>query len=402
MISAKELKKYLANQRYLIADESSTSRVAVARCLTQFGVPISQITLADSLEWAQQWMSLHYYDVIICEYEFGSRSGLVLLKKNDTALKIVMTRNQTDVAAAQAMEQGADVFITKPFTVDSFRAAFIRALERRLGGETGPLFYDVQPGPRVASIQTAQSVKAELNEQNQAAYNSIVSLYDALIEGGHKDLAYKALSRVVKDHAPAPERLNALFRLAIETRKFEDVEEYYKIFLKSDVKTDSMVRHACAAMIIAGRAFLAQGQKERATALFRNAVVSSAKKFSYIREIVLSLVQSGEAQEADTFLLSIPEHERGARESLILNYIVQSKLAPLHVTLRRGRELLSLGVDDLSVYKILIEACVTARHFSEAESFAMDASRRWPEFTPERIAIIQEEDSEPQSADAAR
>lgn len=388
MLTGKELKKYLSKQRYLIADESGTSRVAIARCLTQFGVAVSQITLADSLEWAQQWMSMHDYDVLICEYEFGSRSGLVLLKKNDDALKIVMTRNQTDVAAAQAMEHGADVFITKPFTVDSFRAAFVRAVERRLNGESGPLFYDIQPGPRVASLQQAQNVKAQMREETQSAYNSIVGLYDALIEGGHKDLAYQALSKVVKEHAPAPERLNSLFRLAIETRNFEDVEQYYDIFLKADEKSESMIRHACAALIIAGKAFLAQGDKPRAISVFRKAVISSAKKFSFIRAIVLSLVYAGEAADADTFLVSIAEHERNSRESLILNYFVQSKLAPIHVTLQRGRELLSQGIDDLSVYKSLIGACLAARHFSEAESLAMDASRRWPALVPEYRSLI--------------
>jgi tetratricopeptide (TPR) repeat protein len=282
-----------------------------------------------------------------------------------------------------SLERGADVFITKPFTVDSFRTAFVRAIERRLNGESSPLFYDIQPGPRVNSIEKAQNIKAEIREQTQAAYNSIVSLYDALMESGHKALAYKALSRMVKDHAPAPDRLNALFRLAIETRQFEDVEKYYEVFLKSDEKTESMVRHACAAMIVAGKAMLARGEIPRAISLFKKAVLTSGRKFSYIREIILALLQSGEAQTADSFLISIPEHERNSRESLILNYQVQSKIAPLHVTLSRGRELLSQGIDDSSVYKTLIEACRAARHYSEAESFAMDAARLWPEFVQE-------------------
>ncbi len=68
-MTPKPYKKFLSQQRILIADDSSVSRISVARGLTELGATSSLISLAESYDVAQAMINSRAFTIVITEFE---------------------------------------------------------------------------------------------------------------------------------------------------------------------------------------------------------------------------------------------------------------------------------------------------------------------------------------------
>jgi CheY-like chemotaxis protein len=373
----KPFKSFFAQQWILIADESSTSRISLARALTELGATASRISLADSFEAAQALIQSRGFTIVICEYDFGSRHGFELLKavKRNSLIVLsgMVTVNPSDTIAAMAAENDIDVFLRKPFTMNGLLKVFTQAITERLN-----LDHD-QEVPIENALEAFQHAKNRKKIYDRVGYRSLVQFYEALIGEGRKAEAYPVIRRLIMTHPVHPDRLSTALRLAIETRNFEDVNLFYSLFLEMSPKGDEVIRHMYAAQTSAGKTLLEAGRVEEAIEQFKRALMTSEKRLSILQEIVLSCVAEGQLEHADAFLSQFPLSQRDSIEFVTLDYFVISKMQPVHRVLQRGRELIKKGHRNSEIYKILIQACKAAGHVSEAESLLLDAGRLWPD-----------------------
>ncbi|MGE5239684.1 MAG: response regulator [Chloroflexota bacterium] len=74
-------------------------------------------------------------DLLILDINMPGQNGLDILKavrKNELPTQVMMlTANDTAETAAEAMSLGADDYLTKPFDLDTIKAAVRDALERK-------------------------------------------------------------------------------------------------------------------------------------------------------------------------------------------------------------------------------------------------------------------------------
>lgn len=377
-MTTKLYRKYFSEQRILIADDSSISRISIARGLTELGATSSIISLAESFDAAQGFISSQSFTIVITEFDLGSHNGIELInavrRKTPGALTAMITKNQSEAAAAVAAENDIDLFIRKPFSMDVLQKTFSEVIADRTdtSGATGP---DRALNQAIEALQRSKDYK---RIYDRVGYRALIQLYDSLMREGNKSDAYLVLRRLVTTFPLHPERLSMILRLAIETRNWDDVDNYYSLFLGADAKSDELIRHVYAALVSSGKAALASGMIDAAMKRFKWASLASGKKSAVLREIALSLANAGRFEEADSFLAVYPQHERQFAEYLTLDYFIMSKSQPLHLVLQRGRELLKNGHEHPVIYEILINACKGAGHHAEAESLAMDAARRCP------------------------
>jgi DNA-binding NarL/FixJ family response regulator len=368
----KPYKDFFAQQRILIVDESSVSRVSIARGLCELGALNPTISLAESFEAAQALIASRTFTILITEFELGSRCGIDLLKSlkhgSELALTAVITRSQGEAAAALAAENDVDIFLPKPFSMDTLTRAFESAIEEKRGTVSSELLLN-------RALTMLQKSNDRKRVYDRIAYRALTRIFDALMAEGKKTDAYLVLRRLVTTCPLNPERLKTALRLAVETRNFGDVNAYYEKFLEIDSKGEELVRYMYAAQVSSGKAFLKEGDLARAMEQFRRAALTSGKHAPVLREIVLALLEEGYHSEADAFISAFPQHERQNIGFLTLDYLVMSKSQPLHRVLQRGRELIQDGYQHPMIYGVLIQACKDAGHVSEAESLALDAGR---------------------------
>jgi DNA-binding response OmpR family regulator len=385
-MTQKPYKKFLSQQRILIADDSSVSRISIARGLTELGATSSLISLAESFDVAQALMNSTInstshskeFTIVITEYDLGSHNGIELIQlarsKSNQAITAIITKNQSEAASAIAAENDVDVFLRKPFSMEILKKTFSDLIEDRTGSldQTNP---DRALDRAIEALQRSQDNK---RIYDRTGYRALVHLFDSLISQGNKSDAYLVLRRLVTTFPLNPTRLSMILRLAVETRQWGDIDTYYSLFLEVDSRSDELTRHMYAALVSSGKAALGDGNLEGAMNRFKWASLTSGKKPAVLREIALALTEAGHVKEADQFVAAYPQHERQSIEFLTLDYHVMSKSQPLHLILQRGRELLKAGHEHPTIYEILIKACKSAGHHSEAESLALDAGRRWP------------------------
>lgn len=381
-MTQKPYKKFLSQQRILIADDSSVSRISIARGLTELGATSSLISLAESFDVAQALINSmsgsKAFTIVISEYDLGPRSGIELVhlakRNSDQAITAIITKNQSEAASAIAAENDIDVFLRKPFSMDLLKKTFADLIEDRSGS------LDSANPERALdrAIEALQRSQENKRIYDRRGYRALVHLFDSLIGQGNKSDAYLVLRRLVATFPLNPARLSMILRLAVETRQWGDIDAYYSRFLEVDSRSDELTRHMYAALVSSGKAALGDGKLEVAMNRFKWASLTSGKKSAVLREIALALTVAGHVKEADQFVAAYPQHERQSLEFLTLDYHVMSKFQPLHLILQRGRELLKAGHEHPAIYEILIEACKNAGHHSEAESLALDAGRRWP------------------------
>ncbi|MFL5815333.1 MAG: response regulator [Bdellovibrionia bacterium] len=371
----KRYKEFFSQQRILIADDSSVSRISIARGLTELGALSTTISIAESYEAAKSLIASQEFTILMCELDIGSDSGLGLLqalkKKSTLKVSAIITKNQTDAAAALAAENDVDLFLRKPFSMEAFKQSFEALIRSRLNLN--------DPEDAIGSaIERLQRARNKKRVYDKVGYRALVQMFETLLSEGQKSDAYVVLRRLIMTYPILPERLNMAMRLAVESRNFDDVDAYYQFFLEIDSKSEDLIRHTYAALVASGKASLREGNLAQAMKRFKQASLTSGKRAPVLNEAILALIEAGYPNEADSFLTAYPQHERQSAEFLAIDYLVMSKLQPLHLVLQRGRELIRNKEANALVYGILIEACKKAGHHAEAESLALDAGRYWP------------------------
>lgn len=379
----KDLEGFFEAQRILIVDESSASRIAIGRALFDLGTLSSAITFAASFESARELISKTVFTGLFCEYDLGKNRGVELFElMPPVQISGIVTKNRSEIAAAEAAEHDVDVFVRKPFTIQSLKSELARAVDLKKKRQAN------RSAAIEQMIEQAQSNRARANEYDTIGYRSLLGLYDALMAQGKKADAYKILRRLVLNFPVNPQRLMQVLRLAIETQHLGEIEDYYAPFTRVEEKTAEMVNHVSAALILSGRYLLQNGEVNRGVDLFKKTVLASGRRHAFLKKIIVTLVEADLANEADWFLTQFSFDQRETLEFLALDYLVLSRLKPLHEVLRRGRALLRDGHEDPIIYRVLIQASRQAGHFAEAEAFAMDAARRWPSESREYEALL--------------
>ncbi len=111
----------------LIVDDSKAMRMIVTRTLRQMSITVSSITEAADGSEALPIAKAGKFDLIICDWNMPIMNGIDFLREIRKAG--VRTRfgfctsEATPDMRALGMQAGAQFFVTKPFTADTFQLA---------------------------------------------------------------------------------------------------------------------------------------------------------------------------------------------------------------------------------------------------------------------------------------
>jgi DNA-binding response OmpR family regulator len=418
-----DVERFITKQKILIADTSKSSRVGIARALCEMGAVSTQMILVDSYAWAEESIRSQDPGIVVMDYQLESFCGLDLLQREDHSdqrVVVVVTSNNSQAAVARAAEGDVDAYITKPYTLKIFNKSVAEAVLRKLNpteyvttinrgrrlldsererakaefkkamglSERPALacFYFGLTHQRESVFDIAQANYTQGLEYNHLHFKCLIGLHETFHAQDRILESYGVLKRMFRHFPLNPGRFISILKLAVQNAQYDDIGDYYDAFLQLEIKNDEVVKHVCAALIIAGKYFLKQGDPKKALALFQKAAVSAAGRIMFLREIILALADNGLALEMDPILKRWPQDLRGTLEFRSLDYLSVSLIQPLGLVVKQGRKLLQDGHHDPLIYKILIKASVKASLAASAEELAVEATKRWPEKKSEFIS----------------
>jgi response regulator RpfG family c-di-GMP phosphodiesterase len=171
----------------LIVDDEPAARKVLATLLSQAGISCSA---AANPQEALTLMKRNSFGAIISDLRMGAASGFELLREvraHFPHLAFLMATGVDDVrVGVQAMKQGADDYLLKPFDIDVVTASLQRALERKQlerAVENYRLHLEDMVSQRTQELRAAMTELEDSHTATLEALGSAVDLRDGATAG---------------------------------------------------------------------------------------------------------------------------------------------------------------------------------------------------------------------------
>lgn len=413
---------YLKERRIVLADASPSSRSGLQQAMTELGAKDTNIFAAASFEDAEAMITKVKPQIVISDYNLGSRCGLDLLQKQRAeqpdlkqGLFVLVTANTSQSAVARAAEEDIDAYILKPFTAFSLRQTLMKTAISKINpseylkkieagksklakGEIDEAIKNFEEAKTLATNpslacfylgqahlvkQAADQAEGKYTEgldYNKIHYKCLVGLYDVYMSKQRYPEAYQVVKRISQYFPANPQRLTSVLKLAILTQSYDDVERYYQLFTKIEERNEEVVRYVCAALVVCGKYYLGAKVQSRAVQLFKKAAQAGLHRPKVLQEIIVSLIEANLAAEASEFLKKFPPDQQSGPVFKGLDLLVFDKLkSNPTLSIEKGQILIKDGVEDPWVYRIMIQRTNETGLMQLRDELVGQATKRFPE-----------------------
>ena len=427
---SRQLQAFVQGKRVLIVDPNPGIRAIVINIFKQFGSRPGDIHQVADYDSAVALIQKTKPQILVCDYLIGQHSGLGLLMLRNRELQdasgtlsVIITANSQESSIVAAAEGDVDCYILKPFTANSVTGQICRAiLEKARPGpyrkaiDLGRVLaakqefrkaeqvfrgaLELHPKPVLAhyNLGRIHAIQREYEKACDAYrkglglwprhYRCLIGLFDVQLNSGKKAEAFDTGREILACYPVSPHRLEQMLGLAMDCRKFEDLEHLYDHYLELDHRGESLTRRMIEGLELAGRAALEERQPERAATFFRKAMVSSGRSVLVLRDIITALIEKGFPAQSAEFFKEYPQSEKNSPEFRALDYLLLDHTGTAAQVFEQGMRLVKDGVHDPLVYRILIRRALELGKQDVAEQVAADAARRYPGRKAEFLGLL--------------
>ena len=108
----------------MLVDDSSVMRKLVTRAIRQTGLAVDVVAEANNGKEALQVLGSQAIDLVFCDWNMPEMNGLEFLveaRKSHKVPVVMLTTEGTTDKSQEAMNAGADGYLTKPFTPEQLQ-----------------------------------------------------------------------------------------------------------------------------------------------------------------------------------------------------------------------------------------------------------------------------------------
>lgn len=412
--------EFLKNQNCLIVEPSSTFSSSIQASLQTLGVKAEQILIARKFEDARRMIRDYKPKVLVTEYEMNGGLGLALIEEQEKhfqesdRLSIIVTKNSSDSAIAEAAEEQVDAYVLKPFSADSFRERmmevfaqkvnpseyvqriregkrhfdlkdFARAADEFLGAKpfdekpTLACFYAGQSFLAMGDMSRALAEYQEGRRHQPLHYKCLTGEFEGLMSEKKYAEAYD-LSIVIRQNFPVTSaRLGQFFIAAVFTHHFDDLPGYYELFQKLEHRTPWLIELTSLAFLTAGKFSLSRKDLSRACEYFDTGILVSARAVKFVGMVVDELIQANAVDQAAQFLSKVSPDAVGGPEHTQLSFKIDRFALPLEQLVERGRKIVTAGLGTPELYEQIVAIMAEAGKTALAETVINRAVAEHPE-----------------------
>jgi CheY-like chemotaxis protein len=398
-----DLEKFLGQKSILIVEGSQNLKASISQVLGQLGVTGSQMMLASDYREAMAYGDrLKSVALLITDYLIGDRSGVELAEEvfaeQDQLHKIaglVLTGSAHQSNVVEAAEGLIDAYLLKPFSADGFKKYLLRVLEKKMSPKeedahlseirsliraekyenaiqaidlafvlyqpAKPMIYHVYRGKayeglsRFGEARKSYEAALAIQEKNYLALFGVFNIYRTQ---GQKQEAYSCLKRISQLFPLSPQRLCDALLLAIETKNFNDVENYYQLFLTVDERRPDLIKTMNAALVVGAIHQLQQNRAPTGIELFRKAIMTSRRNPQVIYRAILYCLAYGQFDQVTEFFNRFEASDQGSPFYLFSKFLVEDlakKGADIEQNLAKAAPLLQMKDCPIQVFRVVIK-----------------------------------------------
>ena len=388
--------EFLGKGEILVVDPVRVAAERLRNILVNLGADEKKITIGLNFDDAVKIMSDKKPDVVISEYVLGDGSAFDLFLKyreirddQINCLSIMVTSNTSQVHVARAAEEDVDAFIIKPYDTELIKEVLVEGTKTKINPSkyikfvrqgmdmllqgkpyeaieilseakkmtdkpTLAHYYLGQADVLIQAMESAEDNYVEGLDHNEIHFKCLNSLFDILMEEKKYQNAYEVVKKLVKYFPANPERLSKILRLAIITENYEDIENYYNIFMDLEFSNEGLTRYISAGLVTLGKYFMGQGRRNSALDIFRNAAEVSNGKPIILRNIIEGLVDRRMFVEVEAFMERFADKDRETQDYRICDFLAGGFTGDVDASIDKGYKLVNGEmVSNRTVYKVL-------------------------------------------------
>ncbi len=413
---------FLRENSVLIVDRVSSSRTRLARALSQFGARMDSIRLTHHFNQAKDIFKNDKPKLVISDYMIGGGSGFDLFKyyranfdEAKNCVFVLVTATTSQAAVAKAAEEDVDAFILRPYTPQSLESSLIDAIINKLypseymksitaakellyGGNIDKAiqalkkakeqsdnpslacFYLGQAENMKEQVEGAKEQYQEGLSYNNIHYKCLSGLFKILLEQHRFNDAYELAQRLLKFYPANADRLSQIIRLAVQTGRFTDIENFFSSYQELNERSESLMKHICAGLIVAAKYYLEKKRNDSALKVLKMAAEATGGHARFLRLIVEALAHYSIYDQGSDFLNLFKAEDKDGSDYQIAHFLGKEAMQPEESVCVQGKELIQQGVKNPYIYKRLIElAAYFPAEDGSIKSLAQEATNLWPD-----------------------
>lgn len=429
-----DVSQFLNNQKALIVEPSNAFYSVIQSCLTGNGMKAENILFAGSYQDAVIILKEVQPQILVTEYSLGNFFGLGLVEMHgelydsSSRISIMVTKESSDNAVAEAAEEQLDAYIVKPFSISDFKIRLLEVIKRKMYPSeyshkinVGKEMLKENKMPEAISLfQEAKQLNSkpslacyylgecfmhqkrypqareefkEGRKYNHLHYKCLTGEFDCLMAEKNYNQAYELVGIIRKNFPVTSVRLGKFFIAAVYAESFQDVGSLYELYTNLEYRPAELVNLVSMALITAGRFYLRRGDVSTALDYFEMTATASGRGIVYLEKIVDELLKVNNFETAERFLKYAKSDDMSSPKYHQLNFKISRFVLPLSQTLEFGRKIVIEGNSSPEVTKIIIKLAVENKKITLAETLVIKALEKFPDLRKELYEIIEGEDS---------
>ncbi|MCB0512771.1 MAG: response regulator, partial [Bacteroidetes bacterium] len=275
-----EAMKYLRTKKALIFDDKRAVRSIVREALIACGMRPQNIISEKNFRNAKKYIETEKPEIVISEFQVGDDYGLDLARNqmdiSDDHIKkvfIVITADATQSTVADAAEEEVEAFLIAPISREKMMEYIYKSVKKKINpSANASMVYEakrlIREKQYIIAKQTLMMAKIMHDRPMMACYltgeiHRLEGRYDLAMREFDEGLSYNnihyrcllgkfmtlrdkkkrkeafiCLESISKHFPLTPELLKNAFILSITSYHFEEVENYYALYIKQERKTN--------------------------------------------------------------------------------------------------------------------------------------------------------------------
>ena len=418
-------KDFFTNKRVLIIDPVTMTRASIRKFVESLGCASKDIQQSDNFVDGLEQIKKGKPQIVFCEFDLGNENAFKILQAHLELFPLrmkccftVYSSINSPTLTASLADSEVDVFIAKPFTLDTFKGQFFKALSIKLqGGKFDHILDQGRAELRAKDFDKAIEFGAQASEMNKTspkpfslmglAYlgkseklkaqqhfelglknspeNFICLKNLVLLHMEHKEYrqAYDAAVVFTNHYSLPAEMLPSLMKAALANEKFHDIVNFHKIFMSLGEQADQTLLGPiiAAGLTLSGQWMLKNNNKAEGLDALAKAQKLGATRIGILKKLANVYLEFGQSNLAVTVFDQIEASGKlSANDLRLLELEIKAPTFPAPEVLRLARDALAHGIKTVFVYETLIKKNKeVGRSISAYEDLIEEAIRNFPE-----------------------
>ncbi len=425
------LQEFLKGKVVLIVEPSTSFATMISSFFNSQGVPLGNVFTAKTSKDALAIMDKHKPKVFVSEFTVGADSGLDLLDQFQkgieslSSLSIIVSKESSDSAVAEAAEEQVDCFVLKPFSISDFggrileiigkkmrpSAYSIKTIEARSTLQKGnfdealALYKEAQTlqakpvsahcGAGEAHFKLKDFVNAQVEftkglSYQPMHYRCLTGIFESLMEQRQFAEAYKKIAVICKSFPVTSHRLGAFFIVTVYSGNFQDLPGLFEIYKKMEYRPPKLVNLVAVSFLTAGRLMLRKKQGANAIQYFDIGASVSGRSFDFLSKVIDELIVATDIENADRFFKMLPPEDANSPIYAQLKFRIDCSVLPPPKLVEAGRQIIVAGKANESIVRMVVELMAKEGRITQAEAMIQKGVEMFPAMRQELFAILEE------------